>query len=234
MTLSDALTACEALSEDLWSPSPLPFDAGLNSSLAYEVYSGRVAGDQLFWVGQARSKRSAPWKAPAHPGWGPPAHPKPPQGPHQAPSCQALDVNGNLHQVSCSEKLPTLCSQTAPASNITFANTSALYQVAQTVGAQTLVGYRDFLTFRFMGVRFAAEPERFTYSSVYEGTGTNNALSPAPECLTTPNNGSTDCLFLNIWTTNLPAPSAKKDLKPVMVYIYGGESSTWWKRRALS
>lgn len=76
-----------------------------------------------------------------------------------------------------------------------------------------------------MGVRFAAEPERFTYSSVYEGTGTNDALEPAPECLTLPNNGSTDCLFLNIWTISLPRPGAKQNLKPVMVYIYGGKLS---------
>lgn len=137
-----------------------------------------------------------------------------------------MDVNGQIHQVSCKEKLPSLCSQTAPASNITYADNSPPYQISQSVGSQILVGYRDFLTFRFMGVRFAAEPERFTYSSVYEGTGTNDALEPAPECLTLPNNGSTDCLFLNIWTTSLPGSSAKKDLKPVMVYIYGGGFTT--------
>ena len=79
-----------------------------------------------------------------------------------------------------------------------------------------------------MGVRFAQEPERFTYSSVYDATGTNDALDPAPECLQAPNNGSTDCLFLNVWTTHLPAAAvpAKKDLKPVMVYIYGGGFAT--------
>jgi hypothetical protein len=42
-TLSSALKACESLSEGLWSPSASPFTAGLNSSLAYEVYSGRLA-----------------------------------------------------------------------------------------------------------------------------------------------------------------------------------------------
>lgn len=137
-----------------------------------------------------------------------------------------MDVEGQIHNVSCKKKLPSLCSQTAPASNITYEDKSPPYQISQSVGSQTLIGYRDFLTFRFMGVRFAAEPERFTYSSVYEGTGTNNALEPAPECLTLPNNGSTDCLFLNIWTTSLPGPSAKKYLKPVMVYIYGGGFTT--------
>ncbi|KAH0291787.1 alpha/beta-hydrolase, partial [Aureobasidium sp. EXF-3399] len=217
VTLTSALHACESLSEDLWSPSSAkPFTAGLNSSLAYEVYTRRLASNQLMWISQFHSKLQSRHS-------GPPVHPGPP---HQAPKCTAMDVHGQTHPVSCSEKLPTLCSQTAPASNITYANTSPPYQISQIAGSQTLVGYRDFLTFRFMGVRFAAEPERFTYSSVYDGTGVNEALEPAPECLTLPNNGSTDCLFLNIWTTNLPGPSAKKELKPVMVYIYGGGFTT--------
>ncbi|KAH0432915.1 alpha/beta-hydrolase, partial [Aureobasidium melanogenum] len=216
VTLSSALNACESLSESLWSPSVLPFTAGLNNSLSYEVYSGRLASDQLMWITQSHSaSQSKHSESPAHPG-----------PPHQAPQCQAMDVDGQIHQVSCREKLPSLCSQTAPASNITYADNSPAYQISQPVGSQKLIGYRDFLTFRFMGIRFAAEPERFTYSSVYEGTGTNTALEPAPECLTLPNNGSTDCLFLNIWTTSLPGPSAKKELKPVMVYIYGGGFTT--------
>jgi carboxylesterase type B len=102
-------------------------------------------------------------------------------------------------------------------------------QVAQQVGSQTLIGFRDFLTFRFMGVRFAPEPERFTYSNVLlNATGVHQALNPAPECLQSPNNGSTDCLFLNIWTTHLPAEAVKpkQELKPVMVYIYGGGFAT--------
>lgn len=79
-----------------------------------------------------------------------------------------------------------------------------------------------------MGVRFAEEPERFTYSKLYDGTGTNEALDPAPECLQPPGNGSTDCLFLNIWTTQLPGENATmgQKLKPVMVYIYGGGFTT--------
>ncbi|THY59427.1 alpha/beta-hydrolase [Aureobasidium pullulans] len=217
LTLASALTACESLHENLWSLSLLPFTAGLNNSLAYEVFSGRVASSQLFWTGQSQSQPSSSKYA------GSPSHSKPP---HQPPQCQAIDVNGDTHHVSCKERLPVLCSQTASASNITYADNSPPYQISQAVGFQTLVGYRDFLTFRFMGVRFAAEPERFTYSSIYEGTGTNDALEPAPECLTLPNNGSTDCLFLNIWTTSLPRPGAKQNLKPVMVYIYGGGFTT--------
>ena len=68
----------------------------------------------------------------------------------------------------------------------------------------------------------------FTYSSVYnDASGTNYALTNAPQCLQ-PSGGSTDCLFLNIWTTSLPASPAPatSSLKPVMVYIYGGGFTT--------
>ncbi|RFU25155.1 hypothetical protein B7463_g11175, partial [Scytalidium lignicola] len=196
-----AQSSCEALSESLWSPKLHDFTAGLNNSLAYEVFSGRFPSNQLFWIAEQGRSPS-----------------------HGAPVCSAMNVKAKVYQVGCTNKLPALCTQSAPASNITFANTTPPFQIAQKVGSQTLVGYRDFLTFRFMGVRFAKEPERFTYSKLYDGTGTNNALNPAPECLQSPNAGSTDCLFLNIWTTLLPAAKrpTKKDLKPVMVYIYGG------------
>ncbi|KAI9657176.1 MAG: hypothetical protein M1821_003343 [Bathelium mastoideum] len=201
ITYSTAVSSCQSLGENLLSLQHVDFRAGLNQSLSYEVYAGRFPSDQLFWVssnasGSSRSKTA----------------------------CSAIDAGGKAKEVACTNKLPALCSQNAPASNITYADTSARFQIAQKVGSQTLVGYRDFLTFRYLGVRFAKEPERFTYSTVYHGTGTNSALDPAPECLQLPNNGSTDCLFLNIWTTALPSASkpAKQDLKPVMVYIYGG------------
>lgn len=200
-TWTSALSSCGALSENLWSPHVQDFNGGLNSSLAYEVFSKRLRYDQLLWIGnQGYTSTSCRLE------------------------CLAIDISGKTHYVKCSEELPALCTQNAPASNTTFADTTTSFQIAQPVGSQTLIGYRDFLTFRFMGVRFAPEPERFAYSKLYTGTGTNHALDPAPECLQSPGTGSTDCLFLNIWTTSLPSSRrpAKKDLKPVMVYIYGG------------
>lgn len=58
-------------------------------------------------------------------------------------------------------------------------------------------------------------------------SGKNYALANAPQCLQ-PSGGSTDCLFLNIWTTSLPGArqAQKAPLKPVMVYIYGGGFTT--------
>jgi carboxylesterase type B len=203
--------SCAQLSETLWSPSlQQDFNAGLNSSLSYEVFAGNLPPDQLFWATTEGNQIS--WR-----------------GHRKSYQCQAIDVRGHYHKVNCNARLPALCTHSAPASTDIFADTSAPRQVAQTVGQQTLIGYRDFYTFQFHGVRFAEEPERFTYSNVYtNATGTNSAIEPAPECLQAPNNGSTDCLFLNIWTTFLPAtPSPpKKTLKPVMVYIYGGGFAT--------
>ncbi|TKA82779.1 hypothetical protein B0A55_01786 [Friedmanniomyces simplex] len=207
-----AQRACAALGEQLWSPSAQKFDAGLNTSLAYEVYAGHLSANQLLWVASDA-----------------------PSSYHHRPQCTAMDLSGTCHTMSCRARLPALCTQSAPAANA-YNNTATAniyaptrFQVAQPVGGQTLVGYRDFFTFQFKGIRFAEEPERFTYSSTYtNATGTNSALTPAPECLQAPNNGSTDCLFLNLWTTNLPSSQqpAKQDLKPVMVYIYGGGFAT--------
>lgn len=84
--------------------------------------------------------------------------------------------------------------------------------------------FRDRLAFRFFGIRYAPQPERFTYSTLYKGSGgAASALNYGSEC-PQGDAGSEDCLFLNIWTNYLPRPgcSNKKDLKPVMFWIHGG------------
>ena len=145
-TYQDAAAACASLGEDLWSASEQPFSAGLNSSLSYEVYSGHIASNQLLWTaGQTHQS----WKR-GRPSWR--------HGPPQ--QCEAILPNGKSQQASCNQKLSALCTQSAPASSPSFANTSAVYQLEQNTGSQTLIGYRDFLTFQFRGVRFAQEPER--------------------------------------------------------------------------
>lgn len=172
-------------------------NTGLNSSLAYEIYAGYSQSDQLFFVASEI-----------------------PSSRHSNHRCMAIDVSGAYHSMSCGKQLPTLCTQSASASISTFADTSTPFRIAQPVREQTLVGYRDFYTFRFLGVRFAQELERFTYSSPFtSAVGTNLALDGAPECPQAPNNGSTDCLFLNIWTPTLPGAEGrtKHNLRPVMV-----------------
>jgi carboxylesterase type B len=81
------------------------------------------------------------------------------------------------------------------------------------------------LSFRFLGIRYAHQPERFTYSTAYTGSGNSqSATSYGSECLQSGDVGSEDCLFLNIWTPYLPAQGGAptQDLKPVMFWIHGG------------
>jgi len=85
--------------------------------------------------------------------------------------------------------------------------------------------FRDQLSFRFLGVRYAAQPDRWTYSKLYNGRGGNSsALTYGDICLRGKTAGVEDCHFLNIWTPYLPESGnqAKTKLKPVMFWIHGG------------
>ena len=85
--------------------------------------------------------------------------------------------------------------------------------------------FRDHLSFRFLGVRYAAQPKRFTYSTVYKGSGkTVSATEYGAECVQAGVNGSEDCLFLNVFTPYLPQSSSHQtqELKPVLFWIHGG------------
>lgn len=68
--------------------------------------------------------------------------------------------SGDCQQANHDQQLAALCTQSAPGSNATYSDTSAAYRIEQKTGGQSLIGYRDFLTFQFHGVRFAQEPER--------------------------------------------------------------------------
>lgn len=140
-------------------------------------------------------------------------------------------MKGSVYSVPCTLTLPVLCTQSALVSSKTVDNTSAVFQVTHQVARQQLTGYRDYYTWKFRGVRFAPEPDRFEYSTVLDDTGSHSALVAGPDCLQ-PSEASADmsddCLFLNIWTPHLPpsagAPAAR--LKPVALYIFGGGFTT--------
>jgi carboxylesterase type B len=190
----DAGVRCNGFGEALWSLDKQTFNLGLNNSLSYQVYQGNYPENQPFWVASGKGQE-----------------------------CRSIDVRGKTQLTPCSSKLPALCTQSAPVSNATFADTSAQFQVAQKVGKQTLTGYRDFYNWRFFGVRFAPQPERFGYSTVYDGEGSAESLNYGIECVQNGGGGSEDCLFLNVWTPYLPSqpsPPAKK-LKAVMFYVFG-------------
>lgn len=86
--------------------------------------------------------------------------------------------------------------------------------------------FRDRTSFRFYGVRYAPQPERFTYSELYKGSNTTvSATNFGSECAQGTDTGSEDCLFLNIWTPFLPKASSEdtaSSLKSVLFWIHGG------------
>ena len=141
----------------------------------------------------------------------------------QGPSCKDISAEGSQGLKHCPNLMPALCTQSAPLANLTYADNSTEWQTTVATGSQTITGFRDKFSFRFEGIRYATRPERFTYSTLYNGTGHSDALSFGSECLQG-NAGSEDCLFLNIWTPYLPSspkPMPAK-LKPVMFWIHGG------------
>ncbi|KAI1771328.1 alpha/beta-hydrolase [Hypoxylon cercidicola] len=139
-------------------------------------------------------------------------------------SARTIKTDGHISLVKSPAELPVMCTQSAPFSNDTFKDTSEKWQVAVQSNNETLTGFRDRFSFRFLGVRYAPQPERFTYSVPYVGNGSQvSATEYGSQCVQVGNVGTEDCLFLNIWTTYLPGPSsAKEKLKPVMFWIHGG------------
>lgn len=87
--------------------------------------------------------------------------------------------------------------------------------------------FRDRLSFRFHGIRYAPQPERFTYATMYNGSGeVVPALEYGPQCPQA-SGGGEDCLVINLWTPSLPpkkgtSKPTRKQLKPVIFWIFGG------------
>ncbi|KAI9050625.1 hypothetical protein LZ554_005784 [Drepanopeziza brunnea f. sp. 'monogermtubi'] len=168
--------------------------SGIQGNLEYLAYQEKYSDDQLYWIASNGSE------------------------------ARAVTGNGQLAVASPDSLLPALCTQSAPFSDISSQDTSSRWQVTVHANNEYITGFRDSLSFRFLGVRFAPQPERFTYSKAYEGSGNNaSALNYGSQCVQA-GGGSEDCLFLNIWTPFLPADAkaAKKDLKPVIFFMHGG------------
>lgn len=198
-----AESTCKLLSETLWNPDVQDFDSSLNASLAYQVFQGLATEEDLYWIAKGDAGDEA---------------------------CRAINPKGEVSDLECKSQIPALCTQSAPLSNSSLSDNSTSWQVRQTVDKVRLTGYRDYHTWKFRGVRFADTPERFTYSKVksFAESADVSALNAGADCSQpigeVTSGSSEDCLFMNIWTPFLaPKDGARKsELKPVMVYFYGG------------
>ncbi|KAK7542160.1 uncharacterized protein J3D65DRAFT_202987 [Phyllosticta citribraziliensis] len=196
-THDEAVLTCAALGEGLWEP-PTTKNASSEIALSYLAYADPSARDSDYWVQQAA-----------------------------AGSCRAITQDGVVYEADCSNKLAALCSNSAGLAVANATDTSSQWQTRVKTGNFTLTGYRDKHSFRFLGIRYAAQPERFTHSTLYSGPTNASALEFSPLCVQPDCNATTcseDCLFLNIWTPYLPKDGASQStkLKPVLFWIHGG------------
>jgi carboxylesterase type B len=168
--------------------------------LGYLGYGGQRHGQNLYWVASTAGAK-----------------------------CNAVTPQGRSQQVPCDTPLPALCSNTAPLSSPQSTDNSSRWQSSVSTGNATILGYRDNYSFRFLGIKYATIPSRFSDSTYLAPTGLNiSALSYGPQCIQgSCSSGkipcSEDCLSLNIWTPTIPnGKSSKSKKKPVMLWIYGG------------
>ncbi|KAI1121563.1 cholinesterase [Nemania abortiva] len=173
--------------------SPKSGISSIQRSLDYLRYSRNYSGLAKFWIGP------------------------------ESLSGQAIDINGRVSRTSKALELPVLCTQSAPFSNETSQDTNEKWQVTIHSNNEYLTGFRDRLSFRFLGVRYAVKPGRFAYPQLYVGNNSDASATQFGSACIQGGAGNEDCHFLNIWTPYLPGLKfVQQVLKPVMFWIHGG------------
>ncbi|KAF4571495.1 type-B carboxylesterase/lipase family protein [Pleurotus pulmonarius] len=197
-----AATACQSLSETPALVRSLSATASqdLLDLLRFQASSGA----QKFWIGDESNNSKA------------------------LGFCQTVQVTNNglrFAAAPCSSRLPAVCTQSAPFSNANSRDTSAQFQIVVNSRGKRFTGYRDFASFRFLGIPYANPPKRFEHSTLFSGTQQEfDSTVPGAHCVQAGDtNVSEDCLFLNIFTPFLPGTDGRSvKRKPVMFWIHGG------------
>lgn len=195
MSNSKASQACSNLNEGLLAVSDIQaHEQDFTNLLAYEAYTGRADTNQRYAVANGTIQFT------------------------NSSGSGKITYNANS---SSNKSLPILCSQTS-AGNMPNATADSQNLVTVSSNNNTFIGYRNQKSFRFSGIPFADQPERFEYSSLYSQTGqTINATVYGPRCLQPgAADAREDCLFLNIQTPYIPKAGQKKGLKPVYFWIH--------------
>ncbi|KAJ6468228.1 cholinesterase [Mycena sanguinolenta] len=196
-TYSEALSACGKLNEALVPTNGTFFHSDIQNILAYVSLETGASPSQKYWVGGGSITADSL-------------------------SCPSVSESG-LSSTSCADKLPVLCGNSAPNRISNQTDLSPTWQVQVNSGNLAVTGTRDHLSFRFLGIPYADEPARWTYSSLYIGPPAISALTFGSPCAQVAGYGREDCLFLNIFTPFLPGSSTSSNkLKPVMFWIHGG------------
>ena len=197
MTKGDGETACKALDESLIYMETLQnYSSDYFYLLSYVEYAGYAKRSQQYWTQDG------------------------------AIAVDRAEKGFNLPERDTSQdaKLPVLCSQSSRA-NGPDATASEREQIEVAAAGNVYIGFRNQKSFRFQGIRYATQPKRFEYSTVYDKTGEvldatqygNNCPQAQPGVP-----GDEDCLFLNIQTPYLPKAGSTDKLLPVIFSIHGG------------
>lgn len=146
--------------------------------------------------------------------------------------CRVVNQSGAFNLIDCNQSLPGLCTQSAPASAWNSDDLSYEWHIqVHPESSENLTGYRDRRSFRFLGIPFAVQPERWTHSvPLRHYSKPFEAIQAGPRCKQQDiSDSSEDCLSLDIYTPYLPMfgfiPSPSQ-LKPVMVFVHGGSFTT--------
>lgn len=175
-TYAGASAGCAALSETLMTEAMLQTHvADFTAQLTYQAYAGRAASTQAYWI----------------------------NGAVLVATQNSTTFTYATESTYSGQRLPALCTQSTQGDNVYQAATSA-NEVTVNAAGNSYVGFRNKLSFRFLGIQYALQPKRFTYSTLNNVTGqTLPATAYGSECLQY-GSGSENCLFLNIQTPFIP------------------------------
>lgn len=193
-------TQCSSLGETLLSVSTLQNHTDdFQNAFSYLAYSGVVKADQEYYIENGVLSVTTD-------------------------KGDSLGFSASENVQHDGKVLPILCSQSSNANGATNAQATTSNELRIPSAGNTYVGFRNQKSFRFVGIPYANEFQRWEYSTVFNKTGeTINATEYGSDCAQAGDaSSSEDCLYLNIQTPYLPKQGSTERLRPVMFSIHGG------------